>query len=43
MPEIVSLDDLLAEEENRGNHEKSDEDWDEGYWNQDSEGGKRIN
>jgi len=43
VPEIVSLDDLLAEEENRGNHEKSDEDWDEGYWNRDSEGGKRIN
>lgn len=43
VPEIVSLDDLLAEEENRGNHEKTDEEWDEGYWNRDSEGGKRIN
>ena len=42
-PEIVSLDDLLAEEEGLNNHEKADEDWDEGYWDKKSDGGERIN
>ncbi len=42
-PEIVSLDDLLAEEEDQGHHEKTDEDWDEGFWNGESDGGERIN
>jgi chromosome partitioning protein len=42
-PEIVSLDDLLAEEEGRSDHGKADDDWDEGMWNPESDGGKRIN
>jgi hypothetical protein len=42
-PEIVSLDDLLAEEEDRSDHGKADDDWDEGMWNPESDGGKRIN
>jgi hypothetical protein len=42
-PEIVSLDELLAEEEDRGDHKKTDEDWDEGFWNHESEDGERIN
>ncbi len=43
VPEIVSLDELLAEEEGQNDHEKSDEDWDEGYWDRKSDGGDRIN
>ena len=43
-PEIVSLDDLLAEEENRGNNtDQSDEDWNGGFWNRDPDDGKRFN
>ena len=42
-PEIVSLDDLLAEEEGRGDLEKTNEDWDEGFWNHESESRDRIN
>jgi chromosome partitioning protein len=43
-PEIVSLDDLLAEEENRGdNTDQSDEDWNGGFWNRDPDDGKRFN
>lgn len=42
-PEIVSLDDLLAEEEHRSEPEKADDEWDEGLWNPDSDGGERIN
>jgi len=42
-PEIVSLDDLLAEEEHRSEHAQGDEEWDEEIWNQDRDGGKRIN
>jgi len=42
-PEIVSLDELLAEEEDRSDHGKVDEEWDEGRWNPDSDGGERIN
>ncbi|MCK9996453.1 MAG: ParA family protein [Candidatus Krumholzibacteria bacterium] len=43
VPEIVSLDELLAEEENQNKHEKTDEDWDEGYWDRKSDGGDRVN
>ncbi|MEN8007323.1 MAG: ParA family protein [Candidatus Krumholzibacteriota bacterium] len=42
-PEIVSLDDLLAEEENQGNRESSDEDWSDGFWNNETDGGERLN
>ncbi len=42
-PEIVSLDDLLAEEENRSDQTHGDEEWDEGLWNPDSDGDERIN
>jgi len=42
-PEIVSLDELLAEEENQTRHEKTDEGWDEGFWNGESDDGERIN
>ena len=42
-PEMVSLDDLLAEEEDRGDLEKKDENWDEGFWNHDSKGEDRFN
>lgn len=42
-PEMVSLDDLLAEEENRGDQDQTDEDWNGGLWNRDSDGGKRFN
>ncbi len=41
-PEMVSLDDLLAEEENRGGG-RSDEDWEEGYWSGDFTGRDRLN
>ena len=43
VPEIVSLDDLLAEEEGLNKNEKTDEDWDEGYWDKKSDSGDRIN
>lgn len=43
VPEIVSLDDLLAEEEGLNNHEKADEDWDGGYWDRKTDGGDKIN
>jgi len=43
VPEMVSLEDLLAEEEGRGHGERSDDDWDNGYWNLDSDGGDRFN
>jgi chromosome partitioning protein len=42
-PEIVSLDDLLAEEEDRGQQGHADESWDDGVWNSESDGGERIN
>lgn len=42
-PEIVSLDDLLAEEEDRGNKEQTDDDWNGGFWNPDASGDKRFN
>ena len=47
-PEMVSLDDLLAEEEHRGGRDRgasdlSDEDWEEGYWSGDFGGRDRLN
>jgi hypothetical protein len=42
-PEIVSLDDLLAEEENRGHQGPTDESWDDDVWNTESDGGERVN
>ncbi len=42
-PEMVSLDELLAEEENQGHRESGDDDWENGYWNNESDGGKRLN
>jgi chromosome partitioning protein len=42
-PEIVSLDELLAEEENRNEHTSGDEEWDEGLWNPDRDSGGQIN
>jgi chromosome partitioning protein len=42
-PEIVSLDELLAEEEHRNENTRGDEEWDEGLWNPDRDGGERIN
>jgi chromosome partitioning protein len=43
MPDMVSLDDLLAEEESQNDSGKQEEDWDNGYWNLDGEGGDRLN
>jgi|GEM_PF-590761 len=40
-PEMVSLDDLLAEEESKGH--KSDEDWDDEYWSGDGKDRSRPN
>jgi chromosome partitioning protein len=40
-PEMVSLDDLLAEEEGGLGH--SDDDWEEGYWTEDFGGTDRLN
>jgi len=42
-PEIVSLDELLAEEEDRSHPGQKDEEWDAGFWNRDSEGNGRFN
>ena len=42
-PEIVSLDDLLAEEESQGPRDARDEDWEGGFWSHDSDGGERLN
>lgn len=43
-PEMVSLDDLLAEEENRSDTTQTgDEDWEEGYWSGDSGERDRLN
>jgi chromosome partitioning protein len=42
-PEIVSLDDLLAEEEVRGGKDKTDDDWDEGFWSMDADDRDRLN
>lgn len=42
-PEIVSLDDLLAEEESPDSPERNDEEWDARFWNRDSDGGERFN
>lgn len=42
-PEIVSLDDLLAEEEDNGRDRKNGEEWDQGFWNMDSEDNDRLN
>ncbi len=44
-PEIVSLDDLLAEEENRsaGSGNANDEDWEEGYWSGEFRDQGRLN
>jgi chromosome partitioning protein len=41
-PEMVSLEDLLAEEEHRGGG-NSDDDWEEGYWSGDYRGQGRVN
>ncbi len=41
---MVSLDDLLAEEENRGGtNQTGEEDWEEGYWSGDTSGRDRLN
>jgi chromosome partitioning protein len=42
-PEIVSLDDLLAEEEDRGDPELADTEWEDGIWNPDGDGDERVN
>ncbi len=42
-PEMVSLDELLAEEENQNRRESSDDDWGNGFWNPESDGGERLN
>ena len=43
-PEIVSLDDLLAEEEDaEGRQGGNGEDWDAGFWNMDAEDNDRLN
>ncbi|MCP4571065.1 MAG: ParA family protein [bacterium] len=39
-PEMVSLDELLAEEESPSS---GDDSWDEGHWNRDAEPGDRVN
>ncbi len=41
-PEMVSLDDLLAEEENR-NDKPADDEWEEGYWSGDFGSRGRLN
>ncbi len=41
-PEMVSLDELLAEEENRGGNATDDE-WEDGYWSGDVRGQDRLN
>jgi len=41
-PDMVSLDDLLAEEE-QGQSRSDDRDWDEGHWSLDSDGPDRVN
>ncbi len=40
-PEMVSLDELLAEEENRSG--TGEDDWEEGYWSGDLDGRGRLN
>jgi len=42
IPEMVSLDDLLAEEENRSG-DSGEEDWEEGYWSGDRGRHDRMN
>ena len=42
-PEIVSLDELLAEEENQGHKESSDDEWGNSFWNHETDGGERLN
>jgi chromosome partitioning protein len=42
-PEIVSLDDLLAEEEDNGRERQNGEEWDQGFWNMDSDDTDRLN
>jgi chromosome partitioning protein len=42
-PEIVSLDDLLAEEEDREPGAGNDEDWEAGFWSLDSDDSDRLN
>jgi len=42
-PEIVSLDDLLAEEESPRGRDHDEDDWDAGFWGRDSDGGERFN
>lgn len=42
-PEIVSLDDLLAEEEDRETGPDNGEEWDAGFWTMDSDDTDRLN
>jgi len=42
-PEMVSLDELLAEEEHNGREGQGNEDWERGFWNTDPDDNDRLN